>query len=88
MPSSRLSFAGRGGRKAGARIAAKLARAIPDSIVFWLGTGPPGGPGHPVCDHLHLFPSPAHLKAWLEEQPDELGLEVSLADLVNQVSSD
>ncbi|MFQ6012838.1 MAG: organomercurial lyase [Thermoplasmata archaeon] len=63
----------------------QLARATPDSIVFWLGAGPPDGPGHPVCDHLHLFPSHDHLKAWLEGQPDELGLEIPLADLVAQV---
>jgi hypothetical protein len=64
-----------------------VARAIPDSIVFWLGTGPPGGPGHPVCDHLHLFPSPAHLRAWLTEQPGELGVEVTLADLVKRTGA-
>ncbi|MEE9268582.1 MAG: organomercurial lyase [Thermoplasmata archaeon] len=64
----------------------QLARAEPDSIVFWLGTGPPGGPGHPVCDHLHLFPSHDHLQAWLADQPDELGFEIPLADLVHQLT--
>lgn len=65
----------------------QLMETSPDSIVFWLGTGPPGGPGHPVCDHLHLFPTPAHLKAWLEGQPGELGIEIPLADLVEQVTT-
>ncbi len=63
----------------------RLERVDPDSIVFWLGTGPPGGPGHPVCDHLHLFPSPDHLRAWVADQPDELGFEIPLADLVDQL---
>ena len=66
----------------------QLAHASPEAIVFWLGTGPPGGPGHPVCDHLHLFPSHDHLEAWLEEQPDELGFEVPLDDLVAQAAVD
>ncbi|MFQ5987154.1 MAG: organomercurial lyase [Thermoplasmata archaeon] len=64
-----------------------LAHASPDSIVFWLGTGPPGGPGHPVCDHLHLFPSREHLLAWVEGQPDELGFEVPLATLVERLNT-
>lgn len=64
----------------------RLTRAEPDSIVFWLGTGPPGGPGHPVCDHLHLFPSHDHLRAWLADQPEELGFEISLATLVGQLT--
>ncbi|MDX1534077.1 MAG: organomercurial lyase, partial [Thermoplasmata archaeon] len=33
-----------------------LAEAEPETIVFWLGTGPAGARGHPLCDHLHLFP--------------------------------
>ncbi|MFQ5919528.1 MAG: organomercurial lyase [Thermoplasmata archaeon] len=66
----------------------QLEHVDPDSIVFWLGTGPPGGPGHPVCDHLHLFPDRSHLRAWVADQPDELGFEIPLADLVDRIKEE
>lgn len=52
----------------------------PKRIVFWLGAGPIGAPGNPRCDHLHLFPSPRHLEAWLRSKPNELGVGLSLEE--------
>lgn len=63
-----------------------LASASPESIVFWFGTGPSDGAGHPVCDHLHLFPSGEHLEAWLGARPDELGFRIPLEELVGWVT--
>jgi len=58
----------------------RIVSHFPKGIVFWLGAGPIGAPGNPRCDHLHLFPSPKHLEAWLRSKPDELGISLSLEE--------
>ena len=58
----------------------RVASASAPSLVFWLGAGPEGAPGNPVCDHLHLFPSREHLTAWLDNQPEELGVALPVSD--------
>lgn len=50
--------------------------------VFWLGTGPIGAPGNPVCDHLHLFPDRSHLAGWLGSHPDALGVAMTLDEAI------
>ncbi|AEB12749.1 alkylmercury lyase [Marinithermus hydrothermalis] len=59
-----------------------LTRATPDTAVFWWGSGPQDAPGNPICDHLHLFPSPEHLEAWLESRPDERGVALPIREAV------
>ncbi len=68
------------GERMEARIAdGGLASVSSPSIVFWLGDGPRG---IPVCDHLNLFPDLEHLKAWLETNPEELGVPLPLGEAV------
>lgn len=59
-----------------------VVQSSPNSITFWYGAPPRGVPGHPICDHLHIFPDPEHLKAWFRTQTDELGLAIPLDDFV------
>ena len=59
-----------------------ITRQSTPELVFWLGTGPIGAPGNPVCDHLHLFPDRAHLEGWLEANPDELGVAMRIAEAI------
>jgi hypothetical protein len=47
------------------------------TIVFWFGDGPKG---IKICDHLNLFPDLEHLFAWLETNPEELGVPILLHD--------
>ena len=56
-------------------------QSTPD-LLFWLGAGPIGAPGNPVCDHLHLFPDRTHLDAWLETNPDELGVAMRIEEAI------
>ena len=56
-----------------------LAKASHPGIVFWLGDGPKG---IPVCDHYNFFPDESHLRAWLETNPEELGVSLPLSDAV------
>jgi hypothetical protein len=61
----------------------RVVSSSPQSIVYWLGAPPEDAPGNPVCDHLHLFPTREHLKAWLETQRDELGVEMTVEEAVD-----
>jgi hypothetical protein len=58
----------------------RVVNASPPSIVYWLGAPPKDAPGNPVCDHLHFFPNSEHLKAWLQTQQDELGVEMPVKE--------
>jgi hypothetical protein len=67
----------------------QVATVSPQSTVYWLGAPPEDAPGNPVCDHPHLFPMRDHLKAWLQTQRDELGVEMTVkeaADFYAQAS--
>jgi hypothetical protein len=55
----------------------KIVNASSSTIVYWFGDGPKG---IPICDHLNLFPDLEHLLAWLETNPKELGVPLSLHD--------
>ena len=67
------------GMKMDAQIVEKrIINKSPASMIFWLGTGPKNSPGHPCCDHLHLFPSEGHLGAWLRTRKDELGVKLPI----------
>ncbi len=59
-----------------------LTRQSTPELLFWLGTGPIGAPGNPVCDHLHLFPDRTHLDGWLEGNPDELGAALPIVEAI------
>lgn len=58
----------------------RVVNASPSSVVYWLGAPPKNAKGNPVCDHLHLFPNSEHLKAWVETQQDELGVELPVKE--------
>jgi hypothetical protein len=49
------------------------------SILFWIGDGPKG---IPVCDHYNFFPDQNHLDGWLETNPEELGVALSLDEAI------
>jgi len=49
------------------------------SILFWIGDGPKG---IPFCDHYNFFPDQKHLDGWLEKNPEELGVALSLDEAV------
>ncbi|MHA1934922.1 MAG: organomercurial lyase [Candidatus Thorarchaeota archaeon] len=53
----------------------KLVHASHPSILFWIGDGPKG---IPFCDHYNFFPNQKHLDGWLETNPEELGVVLSL----------
>ncbi len=57
----------------------ELVRASHPSILFWLGDGPKG---IPVCDHYNFYPDREHLDGWLETNPEELGVSLSLDEAV------
>ena len=57
----------------------RVTRVEPATAVFWLGDGPKG---IPVCDHFNLFPSLDHLTAWLEGNPEELGVPLSVESAI------
>ena len=59
-----------------------ITRQSTSDLTFWLGTGPIGAPGNPVCDHLHLFPDRMHLDGWLEANPRELGVALRLEEAI------
>ncbi len=63
-----------------------IAEALPPSIVFWYGAPPKDAPGHPICDHLHLFPDSDHLRAWVAGQRDELGLTIPIRKFVEHAA--
>ncbi len=39
-------------------------------------------PGNPVCDHVHLLPDREHLDGWLEANPDEMGVSMSVEEAI------
>jgi hypothetical protein len=55
----------------------KIVNASSPTIVYWFGDGPKG---IKICDHLNLFPNLEHLLAWLETNPEELGVPILLHD--------
>jgi hypothetical protein len=55
----------------------KIVSASSPTIVYWFGDGPKG---IKICDHLNLFPDLEHLLAWLETNPEELGVPILLHD--------
>ncbi|MHA2069608.1 MAG: organomercurial lyase [Candidatus Thorarchaeota archaeon] len=57
----------------------ELVRASHPSIVFWIGDGPKG---IPFCDHYNFFPNQKHLDGWLETNPEELGVVLSLNEAI------
>lgn len=57
----------------------KLVRTSHPSIVFWIGDGPKG---IPFCDHYNFFPDQKHLDGWLETNPEELGVVLSLDESI------
>lgn len=57
----------------------ELVRASHPSIRFWFGDGPKG---ISVCDHYNFFPDQEHLDGWLETNPEELGVALSLDEAI------
>ena len=53
----------------------ELVRASHPSILFWIGDGLKG---IPFCDHYNFFPNQKHIDGWLETNPEELGVVLSL----------
>jgi len=65
----------------------RVSKASPPAIVFWLGAGPKDAPGNTICDHLHLFPNDEHQRAWVRSRRDELGVSMTLAEVVEFLAS-
>ncbi|MFW9787844.1 MAG: organomercurial lyase [Candidatus Thorarchaeota archaeon] len=57
----------------------ELVRVSHPSILFWIGDGPKG---IPICDHYNFFPGPKHLDGWLETNPEELGVALTLEEAI------
>ncbi|MFW9809366.1 MAG: organomercurial lyase [Candidatus Thorarchaeota archaeon] len=57
----------------------ELARASHPSMLFWIGDGPKG---IPFCDHYNFFPDKKHLDEWLETNPEELGVALTLDEAI------
>ena len=72
----------------------RIARTSSPSIAFWMGGGPEKRAGgvdaevlehgaEEICSHIHLFPNKEHLEAWVKSQKDELGVALSLNEVVD-----
>ncbi|MFX1485311.1 MAG: organomercurial lyase [Promethearchaeota archaeon] len=57
----------------------KLVRVSHPSILFWIGDGPKG---IPFCDHYNFFPDRKHLDEWLETNPEELGVALTIDEAI------